>query len=59
MIQIIDNQGTVIDTLVDSYLAPGKYDVSCDMEMVPSGIYYVRLQNEQIQQVKSMMKVKG
>jgi uncharacterized protein (DUF1501 family) len=59
LIQIIDNQGTVIDTLVDSYLAPGKYDVSCNMEMVPSGLYYVRLQNEQIQQVKSMMKVKG
>ena len=59
MVQIIDNQGTVIDTLVDTYLAPGKYDISCDLEMVPTGIYYVRLQNEQIQQVKSMLKVRG
>lgn len=59
MIQIIDNQGNVIMTPVDEFLDAGKYDVSIEVEMLPAGIYYVRLQNEKLQQVKSFMKVRG
>lgn len=59
MIQIINNEGSVIKTLVDGDMQAGKYDLECNLEEAPAGIYYVRLQNGSIQQVKNMMKVRG
>ena len=47
-----DHNAAAGENLVYAY--PNPY-----LEMVPTGIYYVRLQNEQIQQVKSMLKVRG
>lgn len=59
LVQIINNSGSVIKTLIDQNLDAGKYDVDCNLEDSPSGIYYVRLQNMVLQQVKSLMKVNG
>jgi uncharacterized protein (DUF1501 family) len=59
MIQIINNEGSVIKTLVDKELQAGKYDVACDLEDAAAGIYYVRIQNKTLQQVKTLMKVNG
>jgi uncharacterized protein (DUF1501 family) len=59
MIQIINNEGSVIKTIVDSEMQAGKYDIECDMEDAAAGIYYVRIQNQTLQQVKPMMKVNG
>ncbi|MBK6543940.1 MAG: DUF1501 domain-containing protein [Saprospiraceae bacterium] len=59
MIQIINNEGSVIKTLIDQDLQAGKYDVDCDLEDAAAGIYYVRIQNQTLQQVKPMMKVNG
>lgn len=58
MIQIISDSGHVIRTLINEQMSAGLYQVNCDLEGMPEGIYYVRLQNESIQQVKSMMKVR-
>lgn len=57
-IQIINNEGSVIKTLLDQDMQSGKYTLDCDLEDAAAGIYYVRLQNGVLQQVKSMMKVK-
>ncbi len=59
IIQILNTQGTVIKTLVDEDLAEGSYTKHCDLGNSPNGIYYVRLQNEALQQVKPMIKVSG
>lgn len=59
LIQIINNEGSVIQTLQDGDLTAGSYEVSCNLEEAPAGIYYVRLQNGPLQQVKNMMKVRG
>ncbi|HEX5625503.1 MAG TPA: DUF1501 domain-containing protein [Saprospiraceae bacterium] len=59
LVQIINNEGSVIKTLLDADMAAGKYDIECDLEDAPAGIYYVRLQNQVLQQVKTLMKVEG
>ncbi|MCC6753107.1 MAG: DUF1501 domain-containing protein [Saprospiraceae bacterium] len=58
LLQIINNEGSVIRVLHDGELPAGKYDLACELEQEPAGIYYVRLQNGPLQQVKNMMKVR-
>lgn len=58
MIEILNNQGTQIKTVLNTILSPGKYDVDCNLEDAPEGIYYIRIQNEQLQQVKPVMKIR-
>lgn len=56
---IIDMLGRVIKTLVDQeYNGPGQYTVSFNAEKLASGVYYARLQNGAIQQVRAMLKVR-
>ncbi len=57
LVQVINNEGSVIKTLLDGDLQAGKYDIECDLQDAPAGIYYVRMQNGPLQQVKSMIKV--
>jgi uncharacterized protein (DUF1501 family) len=58
LIQVMDGHGRVIANLRDQHFVPGKYTVSFNGNGLPSGVYYVRLQNGSIQQVKSMLKVR-
>jgi hypothetical protein len=58
MVQIMDVMGRVIQTPVDRDYAPGKYQVSFDSYQLPAGVYYMRLQNGFVQQVKAMLKVR-
>jgi uncharacterized protein (DUF1501 family) len=58
-IMIIDTLGRVIKTLVDQeYTGEGQYTVTFNAEKLAAGVYYARLQNGPIQQVRSMLKVK-
>src|SRR5688572_1677735 len=58
-IMIIDTLGRMISTLVDEdYTGPGQYSVTFNAEKLAAGVYYARLQNGAIQQVRSMLKVK-
>jgi hypothetical protein len=51
--------GRMIKTLVDQeYTGPGQYTVTFNAEKLASGVYYARLQNGPIQQVRAMLKVR-
>jgi uncharacterized protein (DUF1501 family) len=58
LIQIIDMLGRVIRTLTDKEYIPGTYTVTFDSGPLPTGVYYARLQNGPIQQVRAMLKVR-
>lgn len=58
MVQVFNNEGVILQTLVDEHQSEGQYDVRCDLGQMPAGIYYVRLQNGSMQQVKPMLKIK-
>lgn len=59
LVQIIDMLGRVIRTLVDQDVRqPGEYTTTFDSGGLPCGVYYARLQNGPIQQVRSMLKVR-
>lgn len=58
-IMVIDVMGRVVKTLIDQeYNGPGQYSVVFDSGTLPSGVYYARLQNGPVQQVRSMLKVR-
>lgn len=58
LIQIMDTLGRVIRTPVDSDYPPGTFRISFDSYGLPTGVYYMRLQNESTQQVKAMLKAR-
>jgi uncharacterized protein (DUF1501 family) len=58
LVQIIDPLGRVISNLVDREYAPGSYNVRFDSGKLPTGVYYMRLQNGPIQQVKAILKTR-
>jgi hypothetical protein len=57
-IQIMDALGRVVTNLVDKNTSPGSFTVTFNSGELPTGVYYMRLQNETIQQVKSILKVR-
>jgi Protein of unknown function (DUF1501)/Secretion system C-terminal sorting domain len=57
MVQIIDVEGQVIAVPVDGDYAAGKYKTYFNGGYLPAGVYYARLQNGSIQQVRTMLKV--
>jgi len=58
LVQIIDALGRLLKTPVDREYAAGTYQISFDSYALPTGVYYMRLQNESVQQVKPMLKVR-
>ena len=58
LIQIIDTHGRVIQTLIDRDIIAGTHQTSWSAHATPAGLYYMRLQNGIIQQVKPIIKVK-
>jgi uncharacterized protein (DUF1501 family) len=58
LVQVIDMLGRVVRTPVDREYTPGTYTTSFDSGGLPNGVYYARLQNGPIQQVKPMLKVR-
>jgi uncharacterized protein (DUF1501 family) len=58
MIQIMDTLGRVIQTPVDREYTQGSYQINFDSYGLPAGVYYMRFQNEMLQQVKPMVKVR-
>ena len=59
LIQIINGLGQVIRTLVDAdFPAAGTLHVDFDSFGLAAGVYYARLQNGPVQQVRTMLKVK-
>ncbi len=59
LVQIINGMGQVIKTLIDAeYPVAGTYNTRFDSYGLPSGVYYARLQNGPVQQVRTMLKVR-
>lgn len=59
LVQIMDMLGRVIAVPVDrEYPVAGEYTVSFDSGALATGVYYARLQNGPVQQVRSMLKVR-
>jgi uncharacterized protein (DUF1501 family) len=54
LVQVFDNEGKLVKTLADQEFAAGKYSVRFENEGFTSGVYYARLQNGAIQQVRNM-----
>ena len=58
LVQVIDTVGRVIKNVVDQEYAAGTYTTSFNGRGLPTGVYYLRLQNGSVQQVKPMLKVR-
>jgi uncharacterized protein (DUF1501 family) len=59
LIQIIDMLGRVIQTPIDrEYTQSGEFTTVFNSGALPSGVYYARLQNGDVQQVRPMLKVR-
>lgn len=59
LIQVIDTTGRVVKTLLDKeYGAAGTYTITFDGSFLQTGVYYARLQNLSVQQVRAMIKAR-
>ena len=56
LVQVIDPLGRVIQTLVDRDMQAGTYNVVFKSGALAIGVYYARLQNLSVQQVRTMFK---
>jgi hypothetical protein len=52
LVQVIDTVGRVIRNPVDQDYAAGTYSTTFHGRGLPTGVYYLRLQNGSVQQVK-------
>lgn len=58
LIQIMDASGRVVAVPLDREQLAGRYQLYFDGGELPTGVYYMRLQNGAVQQVKPMLKVR-
>lgn len=58
LIQVFSTEGKLIKTLVDMEIGAGNHKVSFENEGYLPGVYYARLQNNSIQQIRTMLLVR-
>ena len=58
LVQVFNTEGRLIKTLVDMELGAGDHKVSFENEGYLPGVYYARLQNNAIQQIRTMLLVR-
>lgn len=58
LVQVFNEQGQLLRTAVNANPAAGTYQMDLDLGDLATGLYYVRLQNESRQQVRSVLKVR-
>lgn len=57
LLQVLDGAGRLVKIIFDREFDPGTFRVDFDGGYLPAGLYYIRLQNQVVQQVKSVIKV--
>ena len=58
LVQVFDTTGKKIATLTDQVYVAGTYSIVFNTGALASGVYYARLQNGSLQQVRPMLKVR-
>ncbi|HRD54493.1 MAG TPA: DUF1501 domain-containing protein, partial [Flavobacteriales bacterium] len=58
LIQVFNEQGQLMQTVMNQPMAQGSYRIDVDLGDLPAGVYYARLQNEGSQQVRNLLKVR-
>ena len=58
LIQILDASGRLIRKLAEAEMQAGTYTIIFNASMLPAGVYYARLQNGSISQVRTMLVVR-
>ncbi len=58
LIQQINNLGQVVKVLTDQEYTAGTYQIDIYDDNLPSGAYFIRLQNQSLQKVLNVMKIK-
>ena len=58
LIQQINNLGQVVKVLTDQEYTAGTYNIDIYDDNLPSGAYFIRLQNQSLQKVLNVMKIK-
>lgn len=58
LVQVMDSLGRMIATLGEGIYTPGTYNIEWDSSGLATGVYYARLQNGPVSQVRSMLKVR-
>ena len=58
LIQVFNTMGKLITTLVDGIKEKGMHSVIFENQYYPPGVYYARLQNQELQQVRNMLIVR-
>lgn len=58
LIQVFNTEGKLIKTLVDMEMNAGTHKVTFENEGYIPGVYYARLQNNNIQQIRTMLLVR-
>lgn len=58
LVQVFDTTSRLIATLADKVYAEGVYTETFNSIALPPGVYYARLQNGSVQQVRTMLKVR-
>ncbi|MFN0203994.1 MAG: DUF1501 domain-containing protein [Bacteroidia bacterium] len=57
LVQVFDYQGKMIATLAEGQYQKGKYELWWNAEGLAAGNYFIRLQNEGVQQIRPIVKV--
>lgn len=58
LMQVFNAQGQLVAVPVNGHLAQGRHHIELDLEAMPNGIYYCRVQNGPYQAVRNMAKVR-
>ena len=56
LLQVLDGSGKLVKVITEGSFNKGTYKADFNGEFLPAGIYYIRLQNQLIQEVKIVMK---
>lgn len=57
LIQVFNTEGRLMKTLVDAEISAGNHKITFENEGYRPGVYYARLQNNSLQQIRTMLLV--